>query len=158
LGLPYPERPKTPFPTEAAQNPFFIQPGHWDTLNNVWIEGDYHVAADSPYIDAGDPLYGNDPNDPTEDADGNPRVVGARIDIGAYEFQSPCEGDDFDEDGTPDICDRDIDNDGVGNTLDACDFTPLGVPVDLNGRARADLNWDCEVNLRDYAFWQLSLR
>ena len=89
---------------------------------------------------------------------GNPRVVGARGDIGAYEFQAPCEGPDFDGDETPDICDRDIDNDGVSNTLDVCDFTPAGVPVDSNGRPHADLNHDCEDNLRDYAVFQLSIR
>lgn len=138
-------------------NPFFIQPGHWDNISDVWIEGDYHVAPDSPYIDAGSPLYGDDPDDPVEDLDGNPRVVGARIDIGAYEFQAPCEGDDFDGDGMADICDGDIDNDGVGNTIDPCDYTPLGVPVDSVGRPRADLDLDCLVTLRDYATVQLSL-
>ncbi len=148
----------------GTSNPFFVQPGHWDSINDVWIDGDYHLTADSPYIDTGDPFYGDDPNDPEEDLDGRPRVVDgngdevAVVDIGAYEFQAPCEGPDFDEDGTPDICDRDIDDDGVSNTLDACDFTPVGVPVDSDGRPHADLNLDCEVNLRDYAVFQLSLR
>jgi hypothetical protein len=141
----------------GTTNPFFVQPGHWDPIGNVWIDGD-HLMPDSPYIDAGDPNYPTDPNRTTEDLDGNPRVAGARVDIGAYEFQSPCEGADFDQDGTPDICDRDIDNDGVTNTLDACDFTAPDVPVDSNGRAHADLNHDCEVNLRDYAVFQASFR
>ncbi len=138
-------------------NPFFIQPGHWDNINNIWIEGDYHVASDSPYIDAGSPLYPDDVDDPTEDLDGNPRVVGARVDIGAYEFQAPCEGDDFDGDGMADICDRDIDDDGASNTLDPCDFTPAGIPVGPDGRPLGDLNLDCKVDLRDYAVFQLSV-
>ena len=142
----------------GTANPFFVQPGHWNNITNVWIDGDYHLTSDSPYIDAGDPFYGDDKSNPTEDLDGNPRVVGVRIDIGAYEFQAPCEGADFDDDGTPDICDRDIDDDGVSNTLDACDFTPLGVPVDSNGRPHADLNHDCEVNLADFAVFQSSFR
>lgn len=142
----------------GTANPFFVQPGHWDIINDVWIDGDYHLTPDSPYIDTGDPFYGDEPNNPVLDLDGNPRVAGARIDIGAYEFQSPCEGEDFDEDGTPDICDRDIDNDGVSNTRDACDYTPLGVPVNSDGRPYADLNLDCEVNLRDYAVFQVSIR
>lgn len=138
-------------------NPYFVQPGHWNNIDDVWIEGDYHVAGDSPYIDAGSPLYGGDPGDPTEDLDGNPRVVGVRVDIGAYEFQAPCEGEDFDGDGLADICDSDIDNDGVGNTLDPCDFTPFGVPVDSTGRPHADLNLDCVVDLRDFATFMISM-
>lgn len=141
----------------GTSNPFFVQPGHWDNINNVWIDGDYHLTPDSPYIDAGDPFYGDGPDDPDEDLDGNPRVIGDRVDIGAYEFQAPCEGADFDDDGTPDICDSDIDNDGVSNTLDACDFTPAGIPVNTDGRPFADLNLDCSVDLRDYARFQMSL-
>jgi len=46
--------------------------------------GDYHLLEDSPCIDAGDP---NDIPGPNEtDLDGNPRVFGGRIDMGAYEF------------------------------------------------------------------------
>lgn len=141
----------------GTANPFFVQPGHWDLISDTWIDGDYHLTPDSPYIDAGDPNFGSDPNDPEEDLDGNPRVMGARIDLGPYEFQEECEGADFDDDGTPDICDSDTDNDGVSNTLDACDFTPAGVPVDENGRPDADLNLDCTVDLRDYAVFQLSI-
>ena len=142
----------------GTTNPFFVQPGFWDQLNNIWVDGDYHLSADSPYIDAGDPAYGDNPSNPIEDIDGNPRVVGARVDIGAFEFQAECAGADFDGDGTPDVCDRDIDGDGIPNVADRCDFTPLGVPVDSNGRPHADLNHDCEVNLRDYAVFQASFR
>jgi len=64
---------------------------------------------------------------------------------------------DFDGDGTPDVCDRDIDNDGIPNVPDVCDFTPPGVPVNAEGRPRADLNLDCIVDLRDFAIFQNSL-
>jgi Abnormal spindle-like microcephaly-assoc'd, ASPM-SPD-2-Hydin len=44
--------------------------------------GDFHLGAGSPAIDAGS---GPDPNLPATDLDGNPRVFGAAVDMGAYE-------------------------------------------------------------------------
>ncbi|MHC4570883.1 MAG: right-handed parallel beta-helix repeat-containing protein [Planctomycetota bacterium] len=64
-------------------DPLFVSPGYWDA-NGVLIEGDYHLSEDSPCIDAGDPNYVSEPNE--TDLDGNPRVSGDRIDMGAYEF------------------------------------------------------------------------
>jgi len=71
--------------------PCFAQPGYWDangTLGDVnddfWVEGDYHLLPDSPCINAGDPNYVPEPNE--IDLDGLPRVIGGRIDMGAYEF------------------------------------------------------------------------
>jgi len=53
----------------------------WD---DVWIDGDYHLLEDSPCIDAGDPNHIAEPNE--TDLDGMPRVIGGRIDMGAYEY------------------------------------------------------------------------
>ena len=50
--------------------------------------GDYRLAAGSPLIDAGDPA-GLAAGDSLTDLAGNPRLVGGRLDIGAYEFQPP---------------------------------------------------------------------
>jgi len=47
--------------------------------------GDYRLLPGSPCIDAGDSAVGGLPD---TDADGNPRIVGAAVDIGAYEFQN----------------------------------------------------------------------
>jgi len=47
--------------------------------------GDYHLTASSPCINAGDNSFF--PN--STDLDGNPRIVGGIVDMGAYEFQSP---------------------------------------------------------------------
>ena len=77
--------------------------------------------------------------------------------MGAFEFQGACAGPDFDEDGTPDVCDRDIDDDGIPNVTDVCDFTPPDIPVDDQGRPRADLNLDCVVDLLDFAVFQNSM-
>ena len=57
-----------------GDDPLFVDP------NN----GDYHLQSDSPCIDAGDPNYVAGPNE--TDLDGRPRVIGGRIDIGAYEY------------------------------------------------------------------------
>jgi hypothetical protein len=72
-------------------DPCFVQPGYWDSndtpqdpRDDVWIEGDYHLLPGSPCINAGDPNYIADPNE--TDLDGKPRVMGGRIDMGAYEF------------------------------------------------------------------------
>jgi hypothetical protein len=64
-------------------NPLFVSQGSW-TNQNQWNEGDYHLLNRSPCIEAGDP-NGNyaDQND----IDGNARLIGQYVDIGAYEFQ-----------------------------------------------------------------------
>jgi hypothetical protein len=92
-------------------DPCFVDPGYWDTNSTPvpppsppgpppgpplapistssysWVEGDYHLLEDSPCIDSGDPNYVAEPNE--TDLDGRPRVVGGRIDMGAYEHSPP---------------------------------------------------------------------
>jgi len=72
-------------------DPCFIDPGYWDA-NGLWVEGDYHLLLGSPCINTGDPDYIADPDE--TDLDGNPRVIGGRIDMGAYEFWGPIYVDD----------------------------------------------------------------
>jgi len=50
------------------------------------IAGDYHLQDASPCIDAGS---NSAPALPDTDKDGNPRIVGAAVDMGAYECQGP---------------------------------------------------------------------
>jgi probable HAF family extracellular repeat protein/parallel beta-helix repeat protein len=64
-------------------DPCFVEPGYWDA-NDVWVNGDYHLLPGSPCIDAGEPDYVSGPNE--TDLDGRPRVIGGRIDMGAYEL------------------------------------------------------------------------
>jgi hypothetical protein len=45
---------------------------------------DYHLLPASPCINTGDPNYVPEPNE--TDLDGLPRVIGARVDMGAFEF------------------------------------------------------------------------
>jgi predicted outer membrane repeat protein len=67
-------------------DPLFVEQGYWDA-NGIWIDGDYHLLAGSPCIDAGDPNHPYGPNE--TDLDGKPRVMGGRIDMGAYEYSPP---------------------------------------------------------------------
>ena len=76
-------------------DPCFIQPGYWADINDVnisvepndpnatWINGDYYLMPDSPCINTGDPRYIAEPTE--TDLDGNPRIIGSRIDMGAFE-------------------------------------------------------------------------
>ncbi len=58
----------------------FVNPSFVDAVNH-----DFHIDSDSPAWDAGDP---NRITDPAErDMDGEPRLSGARVDIGADEIQ-----------------------------------------------------------------------
>jgi hypothetical protein len=47
--------------------------------------GDFHLQTDSPCVNAGNNAYVGD----ATDLDGNPRIVGGTVDIGAYEYPNP---------------------------------------------------------------------
>ncbi|MCK4782327.1 MAG: right-handed parallel beta-helix repeat-containing protein [Desulfobacteraceae bacterium] len=65
--------------------PFTIDPTNLDNEDPLFVgSGDYHLTASSPCINSGD----NDaPDLPATDKDGNPRIFGGTVDMGAYEFQ-----------------------------------------------------------------------
>ncbi len=69
----------SPLPTNGIGNisvdPFFVNAS----------AGDYHLQSSSPCINAGINLYAAG----TTDLDGNPRISGGTVDMGAYEFQNP---------------------------------------------------------------------
>ncbi len=55
-------------------------------------DDDLHLSPMSLCVDAGDPNYVAEPNE--RDHDGNPRIVGSLLDMGAYEFQGNVYVDD----------------------------------------------------------------
>jgi hypothetical protein len=79
--------------------------------------GDFHLQASSPCINAGLNAYVQGGTD----LDGNPRIQGATVDVGAYEFQSPASVISYEwlqkyslpMDGSADFADTDLD--GMSN-------------------------------------------
>jgi hypothetical protein len=83
-------------PGNIDADPCFIALGYWADANDpniivkpndpnaAWLDGDYHLLSTSPCINTGDPNFIPEPNE--TDLDGLPRVIGGRIDMGAYEF------------------------------------------------------------------------
>lgn len=90
-----------------ADQPFFVDR----------IEGNWRLQSYSPCINAGRNLYVSG----TADLDGNPRIRGGTVDVGAYEFQTPAsvisyvwlQQCGFPTDGSADV--EDPDHDGMNN-------------------------------------------
>lgn len=113
-------------------DPFFVlangPDGQWET----WQDNDYHIDPGSPCADAGDPAgdYVNQ-----TDADGQPRVRGAGVDLGAYEAvpqaSTPVPGD-ANGDGLVDVADLLLLVEAFGKSVGmpgydpACDFDGSG--------------------------------
>ena len=94
---------------DISVDPCFIAPGHWedpcntpeDLMDDVWVNGDYHLHHDSLCINAGDPCVVPDPCE--MDMDGESRIRLGRVDIGADEAGS--NPADFDESGLVEVGD-----------------------------------------------------
>jgi len=67
-------------------DPIFVNSGTL-TASAGFTAGDYHLLGESPCIDAGDPEFITEPSE--TDIDGNPRISGVNVDMGADEFVPP---------------------------------------------------------------------
>ncbi|MBI5762249.1 MAG: hypothetical protein HZA51_01855 [Planctomycetes bacterium] len=113
-----------------------------DGADNVYgtIDDNVHLLPSSPCINTGDPLFVAPPSD--TDFDGQARVMGCRIDVGADEFVT----------GLPNS--GDVNGDGVVNGLDISLFTKvlLGTaPVAVS--CVADINGDLMVDNIDLSLF-----
>jgi predicted outer membrane repeat protein len=72
-------------------DPLFLDPLGPDNIAGTGDE-DLRLAPLSPCVNSGDPSYKAEPNE--ADLDGNPRVFGGRVDMGAYEFDGKIYVDD----------------------------------------------------------------
>jgi len=75
------EPPPPPDEDAASGEPDFVAPVLGE---GGFTAGDWHLSPRSPLIDAGGPLA---PGEYELDAEGDPRVVGASRDVGAFEYQ-----------------------------------------------------------------------
>jgi hypothetical protein len=105
-----------------------------------WADGDVNCDG---VVDATDLGTLND-----SDGDGVPDDVDNCVDTPNTDQAN------FDNDAFGDVCDGDIDGDGVDNGDDVCDFSPVGATVEADGSVVGDLDGDCDVDLADHAIQQ----
>ena len=129
-------------PTEVsgAGNVSFFSNIDSDPLFADMPAGDYHILQNSPCIDAGDPQFV--PDEGETDIDGEPRVVGDAVDMGADEFHD-CDGN-----GLPDVLEL-LEGSAAdcneNNTIDSCDIDN-GTSFDKNSNGVPD-ECDCPADL-----------
>lgn len=120
-------------------DPAFVSVSGVDGDPSTWQDNDYHLSDGSPGVEAGDNLAIG--NGGRNDLDGNPRLAGSNVDMGAYEFGSFM---DCDANGIPDRDEEDRDQDRLIDSCDNCPDSPNPAQEDLDGDGAGD---DCDPDL-----------
>ncbi|MFK8017763.1 MAG: choice-of-anchor Q domain-containing protein [Gammaproteobacteria bacterium] len=144
-----------------SQLPIPISPSNFNAVDPLFSGvSDFSLSPGSPLVDAGTSAA---PGVSSLDLDGAPRVQGPAIDLGALETGSDADGDgvadaqdnctlranpdqrDSNGDGFGNVCDADLNNDGIVNVVD------LGLlrVAFFSADADADFNGDGVVNTID---------
>jgi hypothetical protein len=120
--------------------------------------GDYHLQSNSPCINSGNNAYVTS----STDLDGNPRVVGGTVDMGAYEYQTPVSKISYawlQQYGLPIVTNIDTaDLDGTGftvyqdwiaglNPTNAQSVLAMLPPVPTNNPAGLVVSWQSVSNI-----------
>ncbi len=135
-------------PGNITNDPAFVNPA----------AGDYELASNSPCINSGDNLYVST----TNDLDGNPRISGGRVDMGAYEYQNPssilsyawAQQYGLPTDGSVDY----LDLDGTGmpnwqksiaelNPTNSASVLAMSVPTATNNATGVTVTWQSVTNI-----------
>jgi hypothetical protein len=135
--------PNQNYGNNITNNPLFVNPA----------AGDFHLQSNSPCINSGNNAYVT----ATNDLDGNPRIVGGTVDIGAYEYQTPASIISYawlDEYGLPTDASADFaDTDGNGmnnyqkwvaglNPTNAASVLVMATVVPTNGPSGLAVTWE----------------
>jgi len=97
---------------------------------------DYHLLPGSPCINAGDPDYVAEPGE--TDLDGKPRVIGGRIDMGAYEFNH-----------------KPVADAGPDQTVEAQAPWGATVTLDASGSSDADSTPGTNDDINDFNWYEI---
>lgn len=131
-----------------TNSPLFVNPA----------AGDFHLQSNSPCINSGDNAFVT----VTNDLDGNPRIVGGTVNIGAYEYQTPAsiisyawlEEYGLPTDGSADFADTD--GNGMNNyqkwvaglnPTNAASVLVMATVVPTNSPSGLAVTWESVTNI-----------